>query len=522
MKIDENEFFRQATLRISGSLDIKKAMKSCMAYLKKYIPISGMYFFVYDPDLNVVHWLASIMPVTVPKPGTKFSLPQKYWEELKVRFSERARVKIVNDLRDEPEFIREVTSSVFPLDCSLLEMHLKLEETRLGLFGIFSEKRNSYSNIHADLITLIHDPFTVAISNMLQHREIQRLNQILSDDNRYLNREMIHLTGDTIIGARFGLKKVMQMVEHVAPTNSPVMIMGETGTGKEVIANAIHLSSSRKDNPFIKVNCGAIPDNLIDSELFGHEKGAFTGAISRKRGRFERAHKGTIFLDEIGELPLQAQVRLLRVLQQYEIERVGGSETISVDVRVIAATHKNLEKMVQAGQFREDLWFRLNVFPINIPSLRHRSIDIPALVDYFLEQKSMDLKIRKKPSLAPGTMEKLQTYDWPGNVRELQNLVERTLILNQMTDEENLLSFDLLHNRAMPKENDVLEKENNGTILPLDEVMADHIRKALNRADGKVEGDNGAANMLGINPGTLRGRMKKLKIPYGRRSYKKQ
>lgn len=331
MTINENEFFRQATLRISESLDIKKAMRSCMDYLKKYIPVSGMYFFMYDPELNLVHWLASIMPLDMPEPGAIFALPQKYWAELKERFSEKAQVKIVNDLQSEPEFIQEVVSMVFPKDSSLLEMHLKLEGERLGLFGIFGEGRHQYSQTHANLISLVHAPFTVAISNILKHQEIKRLNNILCDDNRYLNKEIMHLTGDTIIGARFGLRDVMQMVELVAPTDSPVMIMGETGTGKEVIANAIHRSSERKEGPFIKMNCGAIPENLIDSELFGHEKGAFTGAISQKRGRFERADKGTIFLDEVGELPPQAQVRLLRVLQQREIEWVGGSQTIPVD-----------------------------------------------------------------------------------------------------------------------------------------------------------------------------------------------
>ncbi len=522
MKIDENDFFRQATLWISSSLDIKKAMRNCMDYLQQYIPISGMYFFVYDPELNVVHWLAAIMPVNVPEPGTILSLPKKYWDEVKERFSEGAQVKIINDLRDEPEFIQKVTASVFPPDCSILEMHLKLEDTRLGLFGIFSESRHSYTENHAHLITVMHDPFTIAISNILQHQEIQRLNKILSDDNRFLHKEMMHLTGDTIIGAKFGLKDVMRMVEHVAPTDSPVMIMGETGTGKEMIANAIHFSSRRKDSPFIKVNCGAIPDNLIDSELFGHEKGAFTGAISKKRGRFERADSGTIFFDEIGELPLQAQIRLLRVLQQHEIERVGGSQTIPVDVRLIAATHKNLEEMVRIGQFREDLWFRLNVFPIIIPPLRQRAIDIPAFVNYFLEQKSIDLKIRKRPSLAPGAIDKLQTYGWPGNVRELQNLVERTLILSQMMDDGSQLSFDPLPTGgSSSRENIALEKEDDGIIRPLDEVMAIHIQKALDKANGKVEGRDGAASMLGINPATLRGRMKKLKISYGRGSHKK-
>ncbi len=522
MKIDENDFFRQVTLRIFSSLDIKTAMESCMNYLQQYIPISGMYFLLYDPDLNVGHMLASIFPGDIPDPGSTISFPKKHWDELKERFNEPTRVNVYNDRRNEPEFIREAITQVFGAETSLMEMHLHLEGARLGQFGIVTEERNRYSEFHAHLVSLLHEPFAVAISNILQHQEILRLNKILFDDNRYLQREMIHLSGDTIIGANFGLKEVMRMVEHVALTDSPVMIMGETGTGKEVIANAIHLSSKRKDSAFIKINCGAIPDNLIDSELFGHEKGAFTGAISRKRGRFERAHNGTIFLDEVGELPLQAQVRLLRVLQQQEIERIGGSHTIPVDVRIITATLKNLEEMVRTGQFREDLWFRLNVFPIIIPPLRQRAIDIPALVDYFLEKKSMDLKIRKLPSLAPGAIEKLLTYDWPGNVRELENLVERTLILNQMMDDGSQLSFDPLPTGSMLTENMALKKEDDGIIRPLDEVMADHIQKALDQANGRVEGKNGAASMLGINPGTLRGRMKKLKISYGRGSNKKR
>ncbi len=220
--------------------------------------------------------------------------------------------------------------------------------------------------------------------------------------------------------------------------------------------------------------------------------------------------------------PFQPQVRLLRVLQQHEIDRVGGSETIPVDVRIIAAAHKNLEEMVRIGQFREDLWYRLNVFPIIILPLRQRTIDIPALANYFLEHKSMDLRIRKRPSLAPGAIDKLQTYDWPGNVRELQNLVERTLILNQMMDEGTQLSFDVLPTGSMPTQNISIQKEDDGIILPLDEVMANHIQKALDHSNGRVEGKKGAASTLGINPGTLRGRMKKLKIPYGRSSQKRR
>ncbi len=222
----------------------------------------------------------------------------------------------------------------------------------------------------------------------------------------------------------------MHKVRQVATINSPVLLLGETGVGKDVIANAIHYSSTRSGNPIITVNCGAIPESLIDSELFGHEKGAFTGAISQRRGRFERADSGTIFLDEIGELPLQVQVKLLRVLQNREFERVGGTETIRPDIRIIAATNRNLEQMVNEKKFREDLWFRLNVFPIYVPPLRARKEDIPELAHHFVEIKSVELKLPAFPKISSKAMGLLTSYDWPGNVRELQNVVERELILN--------------------------------------------------------------------------------------------
>jgi transcriptional regulator with GAF, ATPase, and Fis domain len=298
----------------------------------------------------------------------------------------------------------------------------------------------------------------------------------------------------------------MEMVRQVAPLNNTVLLMGETGTGKEVIANSIHFASPRKDGPFIKVNCGAIPESLIDSELFGHEKGAFTGAVSEKRGRFERANGGTIFLDEIGELPPQAQVRLLRVLQQREIERVGGDRVIPIDVRVIAATHRNLESMVSENRFREDLWFRLNVFPIIIPPLRQRKDDVPALTRHFVEQKSRELGIAVSPAIAPGALERLKNYSWPGNVRELENLVERELIRHR----GGQLRFDSLLPREggseMPPVTEII---NNGP-LNLDEAMSLHISKVLTMTKGKIHGPGGAAELLGINPNTLRGRMSKL------------
>src|SRR5512136_2879197 len=287
----------------------------------------------------------------------------------------------------------------------------------------------------------------------LRHQEVIRLKDMLADDNRYLFNELRSASGDEIVGSDFGLKTVIEMVQQVAPLDSPVLLLGETGTGKEVIANAIHYSSPRKDGPFIKVNCGAIPETLIDSELFGHEKGAFTGAVSQRRGRFERADRGTIFLDEIGELPPQAQIRLLHVLQRKEIERVGGTSSIPVDIRIISATNRNLEEMIASGRFREDLWFRLNVFPIMIPPLRQRKEDIPALVHHFIDRKSVELKLTEKTALAPGAVDRLIAYDWPGNVRELENIIERALIQHQ----GGMLSFETLLSQAASGDRGVVE-----------------------------------------------------------------
>jgi transcriptional regulator with GAF, ATPase, and Fis domain len=333
----------------------------------------------------------------------------------------------------------------------------------------------------------------------------------LADDNRFLQRELLRITGDEIIGADFGLREVMYKLRLVAPTDSPVLLMGETGAGKDVVANAIHLSSSRRDGPFIPVNCGAIPDSLLDSELFGHEKGAFTGALAKKRGRFERADRGTILLDEIGEMPLEAQVRLLRVLQHREIERVGGADRIPVNIRIIAATNQDLPAMVRAGRFREDLWFRLNVFPITVPPLRERSCDIPELVNHFIERKARELKLGSTPRLAPGAIENLMGYHWPGNVRELENLVERAMILHR----GGPLSFDDLSVSPIKKTTATAEGSDESE-LRLDAVIASHIRRVLGMTGGRIHGTGGAGDLLGVNPNTLRSKMSKLGIQFRR------
>ena len=327
-----------------------------------------------------------------------------------------------------------------------------------------------------------------------------------------MHRDLRYPSGDQIVGAGLGLKAVIQKVRQVAPTESPVLISGETGVGKDVIANAIHLASRRAHGPFIPVNCGAIPDALLDSELFGHEKGAFTGALSRKFGRFERANTGTILLDEIGEMPLDAQVRLLRVLQYREIERVGGTERIPVDIRIIAATNRDLAQMVADGGFRKDLLFRLNVFPIAVPPLRERTCDLPALVDFFVERKTRELALGKKPTLAAGAIEPLMAYHWPGNIRELENLVERALILNG----SGPLSFDDLQPIEAPQEAPLARPNSNHCAMDLELAVAGHIRRVLALTHGKIHGPRGAAEVLGMNANTLRYRMSKLGIPFGR------
>jgi transcriptional regulator with GAF, ATPase, and Fis domain len=522
MSVDENVFFREATLRICSSLNIADALRSCFDYVKRYIPMNRMYLHIYDPDMNLTRLVASARDDMIEDPERILSLPDKGRNEraaeLKEDLLKNGDVIRVRNQPDAEAGIPEILEK-FGLNAktSLMNMLLKLSKGKqIGSLVLFANGLNQYTDEHVRLLKLLNRPFAIAISNALELREVIRLKDMLADDNRYLFEELRSASGDEIVGSDFGLKAVMTMVQKVAPLDSPVLLLGETGTGKEIIANAVHYSSPRKDGPFIKVNCGAIPDTLLDSELFGHEKGAFTGAVSQKRGRFERANKGTIFLDEIGELPAHAQVRLLRVLQTKEIERVGGTTSIPVDIRIISATNRNLQEMIASGRFREDLWFRLNVFPIMIPPLRQRREDIPALVHYFIERKSRELKLMERPVLAPGALDKIMDYEWPGNVRELENLIERALIQNR----GGMLSFETLLAPQVPVGHEVTrDADRNRTLLSLDEINARHIRQALEMANGKINGAGGAAQILGLHPNTLRNRMNKLGIPYGRKSW---
>ena len=305
---------------------------------------------------------------------------------------------------------------------------------------------------------------------------------------------------EQIIGNSSALESVLEQVEQVAPTDSTVLIQGETGTGKELIARATHNLSSRCGRPFIKLNCAAIPFDLLESELFGHEKGAFTGAIAQKIGRFELADKGTLFLDEVGDIPLALQPKLLRVLQEREFERLGSGRTHQVDVRLVAATHRNLVEMVKQNEFRSDLYYRLNVFPIPLPPLRARHEDVPALVEHFVEiyARRMGKQIEQIPA---ETMSEFIAYRWPGNIRELQNFIERSVILT---------SGNVLHAPLASLRN-ASEADSLGPIT-LEDAERDHIRKTLEQTRWVVSGPNGAAARLGIKRSTLYFRMQKLGI----------
>lgn len=513
--MDEKEFFHQGTIRICGTLDEKKMLDDCLGFLKSHIPVEGLMICLYDTNSGVVEVIAFSTQGRFEFNVVSFRL-SKY--EMDFAESTIGKVLILDKLVDNPVGKRMKTLFNLP-DLSAIVLRLKIENQRIGSIIGFSRGEKQFSKRHGEILEILHDPFAIAISNISRVKELHRLQDHLKDDNYYFQEELRKIHGDELIGSDSGLKDVVEMIAQVAPLESKVLIMGETGVGKELIASSIHYSSKRSGKPFIKLNCGAIPDSLIDSELFGHEKGAFTGALSRRRGRFERAEGGTLFLDEIGELPLNVQTRLLRVLERGEYERVGGCESIRADVRIIAATNRNLETLVKQGVFREDLWFRLNVFPIIIPPLRQRKGDIPALIEYFINKKINELKLLTKPLLDADALFRLISYNWPGNVRELENSVERELIRTQAKKNQNLefLDFGDLKKTFSNSGEDFLhggvKSDGDETI---NGVLKFHIESTLKRTRGRIQGKGGAADVLGVHPSTLRHKMKKLNIDFGR------
>jgi len=355
-------------------------------------------------------------------------------------------------------------------------------------------KENEYLKLYA---------IAQLINNVNTYEEFKNFKDSLLRENVSLKEEIKSENNfEEIVGASNSLKQVLSKVNMVADTDATVLLRGETGTGKELIARSIHDLSKRKDRSLIKINCPAIPSGLIESELFGHEKGSFTGALNKKIGKFELADGGTIFLDELGDLPLDAQAKLLRVLQEMEFERVGGTETIRADVGVIAATNRDLEALVKEGRFRADLYYRLNVFPIVVPSLSERKEDIPLLAMYFTNKYANRLGKYIK-SISSDTLDKFKNYSWPGNIRELENIVERAVILT--IGEE--LEIGNEHFGALSE-----ETSKHVSHTRLEDIERDHIVNILNKTKWRVNGEKGAAVILGINPNTLRSRILKLGI----------
>lgn len=378
---------------------------------------------------------------------------------------------------------------------------LLLRDRPLGALNVGSLQDGAFTEADADLLCEVGKQLALAIANSMAYQEIAALKDKLAKEKLYLEEEIqTEYNFEEIIGDSRTLKQVLKQLQTVAATDSTVLILGETGSGKELIARALHNLSDRRERTFVKLNCAAIPTGLLESELFGHEKGAFTGAIATKLGRFELADKGTLFLDEVGEIPLELQVKLLRVLQEQEFERLGSTRTIRVNVRVVAATNRDLAHMVEEQKFRSDLYYRLKVFPITVPPLRERAEDIPLLVRHFTQKFAARMKKRVE-SVPADAMKALQAYPWPGNVRELENFIERAVILSAGT--ELFVPVAELKRPSIPS---------NGSVVTLEEAERDHILKALREANWTIGGPAGAAAKLGMKRTTLQSKMQKLGI----------
>ncbi|MEK7706085.1 MAG: sigma 54-interacting transcriptional regulator [Myxococcota bacterium] len=394
---------------------------------------------------------------------------------------------------------------------------LAIDATPLGLVVFSVHGRRKVEDTTLRVLKALLEPLAVAVHNDRKQRELATLREALEAENRsLLSRLGRQDIADTVVGAETGLRGVMERVELVARAETPVLILGETGSGKEVVARAVHKGSPRHGGPFLRVNCGAIPPELIDSELFGHERGSFTGAEKLRRGWFERADGGTLFLDEVAELPLAAQVRLLRILQDGVFQRVGGEQSLHVDVRIVAATHRDLQEHVRDGRFRADLWYRIAVFPIYLPPLRERHGDIAQLASHFALRAAQRLG---NPPLIPTLADHalLATYAWPGNVRELAAVMERAVILGNGRSLEVATALGVWHvpPAAVPLRSVAPVATNvSEAISTLDAAARRHIEETLRRTHGRVHGPLGAARLLGINAHTLRARMRKLGVDW--------
>ena len=488
---------------VVSHLNMDDVFASVSASLQKVIQHDGCSLMLYEPDTG--QYRCHVLNVSKNKSFVEEGRADKsvkspgciaYSTGAPAVFNEQNLIDLAGESKIAQHLLAEGVKSF----CSIpLQSHDRV----LGTLNIGRLHEDAFSHDDVELLSQVAQQIAIGVENGLAYREIAELKEKLNEEKLYLEREIrSEHNFEEIVGDSRPLKDVLAQIEIVSPTDSTVLIQGETGTGKELVARAIHNLSSRRSRTFVKLNCAAIPTGLLESELFGHEKGAFTGAIAQKVGRFELANGGTLFLDEVGDIPLELQSKFLRVLQEQEFERLGSTRTIRVDIRLVAATNRDLARMVTDKEFRSDLYYRLNVFPILNPPLRERANDIPALVQYFTQKFAARMN-RRITSIPTETMAALSRYHWPGNIRELENFIERAVILTRGSS----LTVPLAELKSRRGESgDALQ------LSTLEEAEREHIRRALQQANGLVGGPGGAAARLGMKRTTLQSRMTKLGI----------
>lgn len=497
---ERSELLLEVSNMLVSNLNLRELLSAISVCLQRVIPHELAGLALYDPSINQLRLVAMDFPANedllaegdiIPLDGNPGG----------VAFTTRQTV--MSDARDahiDDPLGRRFAAAGVKSDCVV---PLISHDRALGVLGVSSTRENAFTNEDAELLGQLAKQVAIAVENALAFREIAELKKKLEEEKLYLEEEIrTEYNFEEIIGSSSALKRVLKEVETVAATDSTVLIYGETGTGKELIARAIHNLSPRRERTLVRVNCGAIPTGLLESEMFGHEKGAFTGAIERRIGRFELANRGTIFLDEVEDIPLELQPKLLRVLQEREFERLGSSRTTRVDVRMVAATNSDLAQLVAEKKFRSDLYYRFNVFPISLPPLRERPEDIPLLVNFFANKFAQQMK-RPIERIPTETMSALTSYNWPGNIRELQNLIERAVILTR----GSVLEVPLGELKQSAKA--ATDQTNSST---LESVERDHILRVLGESNWVIGGPAGAAARLGLNRTTLNNRMRKLGI----------
>ena len=530
------EFWREACRHI----EINESSGTIAEMLSQHMPLSLLLVLRLQSDRKSIETVAIGSRRRIDGLAmTSAPLPAAHWKRMiawaragKVSRFHRSESKLSYSERPEPNDALFMAIVPAGISGDMLIGPLENTDGLAGLIILIADSARDFETSHLDFAQQLLEPFSAALENDRRLHELNALREAAEADRRtLLSRLGRQDVNEEVVGAQTGLKHVIDRVELVAKSDVPVLILGETGTGKEVVSRAIHTRSKRGSGPFIRVNCGAIPAELIDSQLFGHEKGSFTGAAEQHQGWFERADGGTLFLDEIGELPLAAQVRLLRVLQDHQVERVGGCQPIHVDVRIVAATHRDLASMVKQRSFREDLWYRINIFPILLPRLRERVEDIPALVRHFAQRAAVRFGLPPVDA-SPADLRLLSRYSWPGNIRELGAVIDRAAILGNGKTLEVATSLGLSQPLSIAESTDEptyyevipespsmqsrsAERENSPLgIATLDTAMRDHIERALAASGGQIEGRSGTAALLGINPHTLRARMRKLNIKW--------